>query len=238
MPSQIAEEYLEAVYDLSVDGAPAKTNEIAERMHIAPASATEMVQRLSADGLLSYEKYKGALLTEKGMRLARRIKRKHRLIERFLVDVLGAKKNEFHEEACKLEHVISDESERRICQITNNPRFCPDGDPIPECEDGDCARCSERPAVALMELEDGEEGEITHLKCDDAARIRRLISMGFVPGRSVVLEERTPMGGPVLVRLDECRVALARDYAELVMVQKAAALPTRESRARRGGRPG
>lgn len=218
MPNETTEEYLEAVYDLTEDGSVAKTNQIAEKMHVAPATATEMVQRLSSEGYLFYEKYKGAVLTEKGMRIARKIKRKHRLLERFLVDVLGAKRNEYHEEACRLEHFISDESEKRICQITNNPRFCPDGDPIPECEDQDCPGCKSCLSVPLLEMDEGESGEITHLKCDDSARIRRLISMGFVPGRELTLEERVPMGGPLLVRLEDCRIALAKEYADMVMV--------------------
>ncbi|HUL39845.1 MAG TPA: metal-dependent transcriptional regulator [Methanomassiliicoccales archaeon] len=219
MTSEITEEYLEAVYDLTQEGDAARTNDIAERMRVSPASATEMVQRLSGEGYLSYERYKGVSLTEKGMAVAKKIKRKHRLVERFLVDVLGAKKGEFHDEACRLEHAISDESERRICQIVNNPRYCPDGDPIPECEVGDCHMCQDHPCLPLAEMREGQTGEITHLKCEDSNRIRRLISMGLVPGRSLMLEERTPMGGPLLVRLGESRVALAKDYADLVMVQ-------------------
>lgn len=219
MTSEIIEEYLEAVYDLTQEGEAARTNEIAELMHVSPASATEMVQRLSAEGYLAYERYKGAILTEKGLKIAKKIKRKHRLVERFLVDVLGAKSGEFHDEACKLEHAISDESEKRICQIVNNPRFCPDGDPIPECECGDCNMCQDRPSLPLLDMQEGQSGEITHLKCEDPNSIRRLISMGLVPGRNITLEERVPMGGPLLVRLEECRVALAKEYANLVMVQ-------------------
>jgi DtxR family Mn-dependent transcriptional regulator len=218
MPKEIVEQYLAAVYDLTVDGGVAKTSNIADKMGVTPASATEMIQRIASEGYLSYEKYKGAVLTDKGMRIARRIKRKHRLLERFLVDVLGANKEEYHEEACRLEHVLTDESERKLCQITNNPRFCPDGDPIPECEFGDCEGCKDRPSIPLQDLKEGEGGEITHLKCEDPGRIRRLISMGFVPGRDITLEERVPMGGPLLVRLEDTRIALANDYADLVMV--------------------
>ena len=220
MPSEIAEEYLEAIYDLTQEGQAAKTNDIAAKMALSPASVTEMVQRLASEGYLSYERYRGATLTDEGLRIAKRIKRKHRLLERFLVDVLGAKKDEFHEEACRLEHVISDESEKRICQLTNNPKFCPDGEPIPECEDEDCAHCLNQSSISLQEMSEGEGGEITHLKCEDSARIRRLISMGFVPGRKVTLEERVPMGGPLLVKMEECRVALAKEYADLIMVQR------------------
>lgn len=219
MTSEITEEYLEAVYDLTQEGGSARTNDIAERMRVSPASATEMVQRLSGEGYLSYERYRGASLTEKGLSVAKKIKRKHRLVERFLVDVLGAKKGEFHDEACRLEHAISDESEKRICQIVNNPRFCPDGEPIPECEAKDCDMCHDRPCLPLAEMREGQGGEITHLKCEDPRRIRRLLSMGLVPGRILILEERTPMGGPLLVRIGECRLALAKEYADLVMVQ-------------------
>ncbi|MCU0862012.1 MAG: metal-dependent transcriptional regulator, partial [Methanomassiliicoccales archaeon] len=208
------------IYELTEKGGAAKTNDIAAKMNLSPASVTEMVQRLAADGYLSYEKYKGVTLTEEGLRIGKRIKRKHRLLERFLADVLGARKEDIHDEACRLEHSISDESERRICLLTNNPKFCPDGDPIPECDDEDCAHCRARCSVPLRELEEGESGEITHLKCENPSYIRRLISMGFVPGRRVRLEERVPMGGPLLIQMEECRIALARDYADLVMVER------------------
>lgn len=220
MLSEIAEEYLECVFELTERGEPAKTTDIAELLKVAPATVTEMIQKLAAEHYLNYEKYKGVLLTDKGMKVARRIKRKHRLVERFFYDVVGAKRRESHEEACRLEHIISDESERKICQMTNNPRFCPDGDPIPECEDGDCANCLSGVPMPLLELREGEDAEITHLKCEDSAKIRRLISMGFVPGTQVRIEEHLPMGGPILVQLHESRIALAKDYADLIMVQR------------------
>ena len=220
MPTEIEEEYLETIYELTERGqAIAKTSEIAAKMNLSPASVTEMVQRLANSGYLDYKKYKGATLTVDGLRIARHIKRKHRLLERFLVDVLGVKKEKSHEEACRLEHGISEDSERMICQLTNNPQYCPDGDPIPECVDKQCPQCRGLPSVRLGELHEGESGEITHLKGEEASSIRRLISMGFVPGRTVTMEEHAPMGGPLLVRLQDSRVALAKDYADLVLVR-------------------
>jgi DtxR family Mn-dependent transcriptional regulator len=179
-----------------------------------------MTQKLAADGYLNYEKYKGVTLTHKGRKLAARIKRRHRLLERFLVDVLGMKREQSHDEAMKLEHTVSDESVERLNQILNYPTVCPDGDPIPPCEeplDPDPTL-----SIALTDMEEGEKGQITHLTCDDSSKIKRLISMGFVPGRTVVLEERVPMGGPLLVQVEEMRVALARDYASLVKVRRCA----------------
>lgn len=220
MPSEIVEEYLETIYELTEKGGTAKTNDIASKMSLSPASVTEMVQRLASEGYVSYEKYKGATLTEEGRRIGRRMKRRHRLLERFLADVLGAKKEEAHAEACRLEHSISQESERRICQLTNNPRFCPDGDPIPECQDEECSHCQSCCSVPLSILKEGEEGEITHLRCEKPSMIRRLISMGFVPGRRISLEEKLPMGGPIIIRMDDNQIALARDYADVVLVER------------------
>jgi len=232
MLSEIAEEYLECIYDLTQQGSTARTSDIAAKMKVAPASVTEMVQKLAADQYLVYEKYKGASLTDEGLLIARKIKRKHRLLERFLVDVIGVRHSQSHDEACRLEHVISDESERKICQITNNPRYCPDGDPIPECEDGDCINCPGDPAVPLKDLKAGEKGLIVYLKCEDPASIRRLISMGFVPGREVTLEEHVPFGGPLLVKIGECRVALAKEYADLVLMQRSSDQRTKTGKAR------
>jgi DtxR family Mn-dependent transcriptional regulator len=218
MSGESVEEYLECVYDLTRDGMPAKTNDIAGRLMITPGSVTEMVQKLADTGYLDYEKYRGVALTGKGMIVATKIKRKHRLLESFLVNVLGMNKKESHQEACRLEHTISDESEKRICQMMNNPQLCPDGEPIPVCED-DCGLCASEPSIALSMMEVGDEGLITHLQCDKSPeRIRRLISMGFVPGRKVCVEEKTPVRGPFIVRLGDGRVAVGREYGSLVHV--------------------
>ncbi len=215
--SENAEDYLACIYDLSRNGDPVKTSEISARLKLSPASVTEMTQRLASEGYLNYERYKGVTLTPAGTRVAERIKRRHRLLERFLVDVLGRTSEDSHEEAMRLEHNFSDESVEMLSRMMNNPTVCPDGDPIPAphvpIED-------EVPSFPIIELEEGEEGVISHLICDDPAKIRRLISMGFVPGRKIVVEEHIPMGGPLLIRLGEMRVAIGRDYASLIQVEK------------------
>ncbi len=235
MPSEIVEEYLECIYDLTESGKAARTNDIAVSMKVAPATVTEMLRKLADEGYVEYTRYRGARLTSKGLEVATDIKRKHRLLERFLVDIVGAGKEESHEEACRLEHVVSDESVKTICQLTNNPRFCPDGQPIPECSRPDCITCDTEPTVPLESLPEGGRGEIVCLRGEDPKVLRRLISMGFVPGRNLVVEERVPMGGPMLVKLETTRVALAMDYAQLVLVRAVVGEPHRE-RKRRGRR--
>ncbi|MCE5297159.1 MAG: metal-dependent transcriptional regulator [Euryarchaeota archaeon] len=217
MVSENVEEYLECIWGLTQKGSPAKTKEIAERMKVSPASVTEMMQKLADMGYVNYEKYKGVTLTERGTEIGAKIKRKHRLLERFLVDVLGLKNEESHEEACRLEHTLSDESEKRICHMMNNPETCPDGDPIPKCKD-DCSLCMSEPSVPLTDVVKGDKAVITHLVCDDTVKMRRIISMGIVPGRTLCVEDRLPMGGPIVLMIQDCKIALAKDYAAMVHV--------------------
>jgi len=216
MVSENIEEYLECIWELTQDGTPARTTDIAKKMKVSPASVTEMMQRLDSLGYITYEKYKGVTLTATGKKIGETIKRKHRLLERFLVDVLGIANDKSHEEACRLEHMLSDESERRISEMMNNPTTCPDGDPIPAL-DQLCLNKDEDSTV-LSQLSEGDEGIISHLSCDDPQKIRRVIAMGFVPERCLTVEEKLPMGGPVLVQVGDCRVALAKEYSDLVYI--------------------
>ncbi|OPY34629.1 MAG: manganese transport transcriptional regulator [Methanomassiliicoccales archaeon PtaU1.Bin124] len=217
MVSENIEEYLECIWELSQRSTPVKTKEISDKMKVSPASVTEMMQRLAEMGYVQYEKYKGVTLTQSGNEIGTRVKRRHRLMERFLYDIIGLEKKESHEEACRMEHTLSDESERRICQLMNNPKTCPDGDPIPECSHS-CTLCVSEPSLPLSEIPKGETGVITHLKCDDTAKMRRIIAMGFVPGRNICVEDRLPMGGPLLLSVQETKIALAREYASMVHV--------------------
>jgi DtxR family Mn-dependent transcriptional regulator len=221
MASESVEQYLECIYELSKDNVQVKTGEIASRLELSPASTTEMIQKLANDGYLDYEMYKGVTLTSKGRLVAERIKRKHRLLEYFLVRILGMKREESHKEACKLEHDISDESIERLCKMMNDPETCPDGNPIPK-SDLTSTTSNEHLSVPLSDLKENDSGIIDHLICNDASKIRRLVSMGFVPGRNVMLEEIAPMGGPMLIKIEDSRIALAEDYARLVHVTKLA----------------
>jgi Mn-dependent DtxR family transcriptional regulator len=133
--SESVEMYLKEIYILSRDGDAAKTGAIAERLGISAGSVTEMLDRLQEQGLLEYEKYRGARLTDDGTRQARELLRKHCLIERFLVESLGIEEG-FHEEACRLEHVMSDEVAERL------ERFVSVRDECPDCYDPDAQHCS------------------------------------------------------------------------------------------------
>ncbi|MFW6018608.1 MAG: metal-dependent transcriptional regulator [Halapricum sp.] len=133
--SESVQMYLKEIYLLSRDGEYAKTGELADRLDVSPPSVTEMFGRLEADGLLEYEKRRGAVLTGEGESRARRLLRKHCRIERFLVEHLGVEEG-FHEEACRLEHVMSDEVADRLERYVDLEDDCPD------CYDPDRQHCS------------------------------------------------------------------------------------------------
>lgn len=127
------EMYLETIYELTEEGGSAKTTDIASSWEVSPASATEMVQKLAKMGLVDYKPYHGARLSRDGLRAARGIIRKHRLIELFLVEVVGmdAEDPAVHNHACEMEHALPDEVEAWMDAQLGSPRVGLHGKPIP-----------------------------------------------------------------------------------------------------------
>ena len=125
--SENVEMYLKSIFLLGMEAAGrAKTGDISKDLHVSPSSVTEMLDKLQKEGLVRHAKYQGATLTRKGGAYARRILRKHCVLERFMVTALGYAEGTFHEEACRMEHVVSDETERRLRKLVGQPRTCPD----------------------------------------------------------------------------------------------------------------
>lgn len=133
--SESVEMYLKEIHLLSRDGDPARTGEIADRLAVSPPSVTQMLSRLEDDGLLEYEKRRGASLTDEGERRATDLLAKHCLIERFLVEGLDVTEG-FHEEACRLEHALSDDVAARLTRYVERREECPD------CYDADAQHCA------------------------------------------------------------------------------------------------
>ena len=211
MVTEIAEQYLKIIYGLTEEGGVAKTSDVAKAMGVAPASVTEMMQKLSRQGYVRHEKYKGATLTPKGLKVARQVTRKHRLLERFLNDLCGIRGRSRHLQACKMEHVLTDEAERQLCRMLNRPSECPHGKHIPKCERGiACEKCTNE-TVPLVDFVEGDVGTVSHLASRDKEELCRILAMGFVPGSEVKVEKKVPMGGPIIVSLKGTKIALARE---------------------------
>jgi DtxR family Mn-dependent transcriptional regulator len=233
--STSTEEYLEAIYNLTQNSQPATTTAISKRLNISPASTTEMLKRLSEEEYVNYSPYQGVTLTLKGLGIGERITRKHRLLERFLHDKLKIGNDKVHAEACALEHSLSDEAERALCQVLKVPDKCPDDEKlIPPCnlDFSNCQECRESEkdnfetiqkrkenVVALSSLKENQEGTIAFIRGQDRV-LRRLHDMGLTPGVKIWITRVAPLKGPVEINVRGSKLALGDEIACNVFVEK------------------
>jgi DtxR family Mn-dependent transcriptional regulator len=226
--SESVEEYLEAIYGFNERGELARNQALSEKLKVSPPSVTQMIKRLADEGLVEYEPYKGAYLTGKGMALAQKVVRKHRLIERFLYDVLKLPMEKIHDEACRMEHGVSDEAAVALCKAMNSPETGPDDAPIPECplDVENCSECEEAREAAgpehplttqLSNLKPGEEGRVAFLRGGRHAT-QRIMDMGLTPGTYVKMVKAAPFRGPVEVEVRGTSLALGRGLANHVFI--------------------
>ncbi|MBA3583834.1 MAG: metal-dependent transcriptional regulator [Gemmatimonadetes bacterium] len=210
------EDYLKAIYSVAHEGNAERvsTSEIAERMDVSAASATNMMQKLAEMRLADYVPYKGVALTSAGEKIALEVIRHHRLIELYLAEALGYSWDTVHDEAERLEHVISEEFEDRIDAMLGHPTTDPHGDPIPPRSGG-------LPTETLRLLSDvavGESVVVQRVSDRDGAVLRRLSSLGIHPGVHVRVIDHAPRGGPVTLDLDETPVSIDEALARRVYV--------------------
>ncbi len=211
------EDYLKAIYDLERAGGAAGTNEIAQRLAIAPASVSGMVRRLADQGLLEHERYRGVRLTEDGRRVALRTLRRHRVIEAYLARALGYAWDRVHEEAERLEHAASDELIDRMATAIGEPTVDPHGAPIPTRE----GTIDEPLGVPLTELGTGHRARVLRVLTDeDSARLRYLGELGLQPGAELTLLERAPFGGPLRLRVGDTDRFVGAELAGMVVVEE------------------
>jgi len=229
MSSDSVEEYLETIYSFNEKGELAKNTELAKRLRVAPPSVTQMIKRLADEELVEYEPYKGAMLTGKGMAMAQKVVRKHRLLERFLHDFLGLGREKIHDEACRLEHSLSDEAAAALCKALEQPETCPDdGNPIPSCplEVEDCEQCaavreengSFKLLTELSNMKPEEEGIVSFIRGGTTA-CQRLMDMGLTKGARVRVVNAAPFRGPIEVSVRGSNLALGRGLAGHVFVE-------------------
>lgn len=214
--TRVHQDYLKAIYLLRSQGQEATNSAIAEAVGVSPASATNMVKRLAAMGLIDYEAYRGVHLTAAGEQVALEMVRHHRLIELFLHDVLDIPWDQVHAEAEKLEHVISEELEEAIARKLDYPAFDPHGDPIPDRSGRKVATRE----VPLANLPAGLPSVLTRVRTQDGECLRYLGSLGLYPGARVVVLERAPFDGPVMLAVDGHQHALAPHMVQMLFVSE------------------
>ncbi|HEX7337877.1 MAG TPA: metal-dependent transcriptional regulator [Gemmatimonadales bacterium] len=212
------EDYLKAIYQLSPEGRPAATSEIANLLALSPPSVTGMVKRLSEHGLLEHVPYRGVLLTEEGRRAAIRIVRRHRLIEAYLVEFLGYSWDTVHEEAERLEHAVSDTMIERMAAALGNPTVDPHGDPIPRA-DGSIHEIAGTP---LADIPVGDTVEIHRVHASQPERLRYLASLGLRPGVQVTVVDRQPVDDLVTIQVGNDRHVIGRELGHALHCLSAA----------------
>jgi DtxR family Mn-dependent transcriptional regulator len=212
--TQSQADYLKALYHLQGHDRPVPTRDLAQRLGISSPSVSEMVVRLAEQGLVVHDRYHGQRLTTEGQRVAVELVRHHRLLEMFLVQVLGYGWDEVHEEAERLEHFISERMEERIYEMLGRPELDPHGHAIPTRE-GTLRPVSERP---LSECRAGEEVVVQVVSDDDADRLRELERRGLVPGARLKITEGSRYESPIEGRLGGRRVGIPLGLARSVFV--------------------
>jgi len=183
------EDYLRDISKLSRDSSPVTISTLAHSMGVTAPSASAMIQRLQTEGLVHHLPRAGITLTPKGEEMAKNVHRRHRLIETFLVNVLGLDWSEVHEEAEALEHHLSERLVKAIDRYLGFPKTDPHGHPIP-ASDGSMV---ERNLMPIEKLGIGERSVLREIGSDDPERIRRWKELGFVPGVTIFVKEHHPI---------------------------------------------
>ncbi len=197
--SENVEEYLETIYRITEKGGKPTTTAIAGELGVSAPSVSQMLRKLDQKGYLRYEPYGGAVLTAKGKAIGKTVLRKHRLIERFLI-ALGISKNKVHNEACRLEHTVSNDLENAIKKEIGETRVIRKG------------------MISLADMKPGQKGEVVSIDSGWQAQ-RRLEGMGLTPGADISVSRTAPLGGPVEIRVRGSSLAIGRGMARKICLK-------------------
>ena len=219
MASSTVENYLKRLYveQQRNDGKIVAMGRLAETMDVSPGTATSMVKVLAKSGLVDYEPRGGSMLTEKGRQLALHVLRRHRLVELFLVQVLGLDWSEIHEEAERLEHAVSDKVLDRIDQFLGYPSVDPHGDPIPSAN----GEFTMRQLNSLSDCKTGQRVRIARVLDQDTRFLKLINRYGLLPGTLVVITNRDVLADAITLDPDgNSPVTLGLSAASKISVEK------------------
>lgn len=204
-------EYLEWIYRLSREGDEVTTTDLARSLHVSPASVTGMLRRLNERELIHHEKYHGITLTEEGRELALTVIRRHGLLERLFADVLGIPWDQVDEVAGRIEHYLTPEVEERLREFLGNPRTCPHGQPIDWVEP--------ETSVRLSALEAGDVVTVSRISDESPEFLQYIAELGMKPGAQVIVKNRAPFNGPLMVIVNDREHALGDEVCSKVWVE-------------------
>ena len=193
--SEVVEQYLETIYNVGMEGDTVIGARLAEKFGVAPPTVTETLKRMVRDGYIEMDSKRQVTLTPKGVRHAEGVLRRHRLTERFLVDMLGMQWHQVHEEACRLEHYISGAVEERVIASLGEPTTCPHGNPIPGSVPDARNYLKDQGAIRLLHAQPGQSMRlllVSEVVEDEEAIIHYLHDRGIIPGTRLSLVSGPP----------------------------------------------
>lgn len=212
-----AEMYLKAVQLLGREVTPVTVTRVAEFMGVSVPSASEMLKRLESNGLVDLKADEGIALSAEGEREASHLLRRMRLAECLLADLLHMPIAELYDEACRLEHAISERLEQRLMVVLGHPEYCPHGHPIPRAG----TTIPPPVGVPLAELQVGEGGVVRSIPERDAQLVGYLTGLGLRPGAQVHVHDVAPYNGPLFLEIDGGeRQAVAREALAQVLIER------------------
>jgi DtxR family transcriptional regulator, Mn-dependent transcriptional regulator len=210
------EDYVKAIYKLTLDGGRVTTSALAAELHLADASITDMIKRLSDKGLINYERYRGVTLLPRGKKMALGIVRRHRLWEMYLVTYLGYSWDKVHEEAERLEHVTSDELEERLDSVLGRPTVDPHGDPIPTVK----GELNSPEYTSLDEFAVGDVVTVQRVSDHDSAMLLHASKLGVVLHKRLTVKEKRDFDGSMVVKVGTRQQFISREMAESIFVRE------------------
>lgn len=218
-PSSTVENYLKALYQAEStlgEKALVPMGQLAAAVRVAPGTATTMIKALAESGLVKYEPYLGVRLSPAGAKLAALVLRRHRLVEQFLVEVMGMSWAEVHEDAEQLEHVVSDRLIERMDAMLGHPSVDPHGDPIPTAD----GNVESHKYHSLLSCQLGTSVTVIRVADQDATFLRFLEEHGLKPGQSIEVEFRDPAADSVQFRTcDDRQITIGTNAASKILVE-------------------
>jgi len=211
------QDYLKHIYILTAGGGSASTNALSERLKVKPASVTNMIQKLASTkpALVEYQKHQGVTLTVEGEKAALEVIRHHRLLEAWLTQTLGYSWDEVHEEAERLEHVISEDFERRIAAAMGNPLRDPHGELIPTAN----LKMPVDESTSLATLRADQKARIQSVRIVDNNLLRYLKSRGLVPGAGIEILEYSPFDHNLTVKAGTKKTVLGMNITDKIFIE-------------------
>lgn len=214
MFSSVMQDYLKTIYRLQERDGVTYTSALAEAMRVSAPSATGMIKKLAARKLVRYSPYQGVVLSKAGRMIALETIRHHRLLELYLTVSLGYGWDVAHDEAERLEHVISEQFEERIFEALGRPTRDPHGEPIP-ARDGTVPTWD---YACLVDLEPGASATIRQVRDSSPEMLRYLGERGLIPDAAIQVVDKAPFNGPLTVKVGRTTHALGRELAQRIRV--------------------